>query len=173
MEKAWMLDLSKVEEGYLYSDFIVYAENRNQAKKKMLGEIKYEGMCLPGEAEELVYLTIPVIRSKEQDKKLYQGEFRTTAEIERLEKEEVRKKELQDVLDNVETQYCYVKKYGNYYRPDSCGYTEYQIYAGVYSKEDAVRKAMSCQELRVVPIDVEEHNELLIKTIEKLKTRII
>lgn len=173
MEKAWMLNLSKIKEGYLYSDFTVYAENRNQAKKKMLNVIKYEGMCLQGKDEELSYLEIPIQRAKIFDKKLYQGQFRTTTEIERLKEKEAREQELQVVLNNVDIQHCYIKKYGNYYKPASCGYTEYQVYAGVYPKEDAVRKAMSCQELRVVPIDVEGHNELLIKTIEELKTRII
>ena len=35
-EKAWEIDFSRIEEGYLYGEMIVYAETRNKAKTLLL-----------------------------------------------------------------------------------------------------------------------------------------
>lgn len=60
-----------------------------------------------------------------------------------------------------------------YYRPDNCGYTEYRGDAGIYTKEDAVSQALSVRELKLVEIDIAEHNKMITDKIEALKKHLI
>ncbi len=48
-----------------------------------------------------------------------------------------------------------------------------QIYAGIYEKKNAVSSALSCSELRIIPINIIEHNELIMTEINKLTAKII
>lgn len=68
--------------------------------------------------------------------------------------------------------HCYIRK-GSYYRPESCGYTDYMEKAGVYTKDDAVRHAERCDELTLVPIDNARHNEMIMEAVKDLLSRYI
>lgn len=68
--------------------------------------------------------------------------------------------------------YFYIKKNGLYYRPNSCGYTERRFWAGVYTEEE-IKDHKGCDELTFVEINVEEHNQILRKEIETIKSNLI
>jgi len=69
--------------------------------------------------------------------------------------------------------HCYILKNGSYYRPNSCGYTEVTSRAGIYTKEDAVKRARASQELFLIPIDNAEHNKMILEEIQELSSRVI
>lgn len=178
IEKAYCIDLYKIRAGFMWSIFICYASNINKAKQLLLAEVKYEDMELenpdpfkPG-GIELTYLNIPVKRHKDADKVLFEGEIVKRGEIPYIIKERERKEELQAILDCKETTHCYIYK-GGYYRPNSAGYTDMKIRAGVYTKQEAVEHAKRCREIRLVKIDNQEHNLLILDEIKSLKSRLI
>lgn len=98
---------------------------------------------------------------------------KTLFQIELILIERERIKELDNILNNDSIKYCYIKKRGEYYRPNSCGYTTYKFFAGVYTKEEAVSDAKSCNDLTIIPINVEEHNKYINTIISDLNTRLI
>lgn len=69
--------------------------------------------------------------------------------------------------------HCYIKKRGGYYRPNSCGYTDHIVRAGVYTKEDALKHYEHCDELTLIPIIVEEHNKRIKEEVMELLDRVI
>lgn len=73
----------------------------------------------------------------------------------------------------VKPSYCYIMKDGYFYRPECCGYTEFRRRAGIYETEDAISQARSCRDLKVVPVDLEEHNKMLSDEIQEMQSRII
>jgi len=169
-QKAYEVNLNKIDEGYLYDEIICYAENINKAKVKFLKE--NIDLYLSSTSEEVTYITIPVIRCKQADKFHFEDKELTLSQIENILQERKRINELYDLLNDQSFQFCYIRK-GGYYRPNYCGYTEYQHLAGVYQKEDAVRHAISCDALTIIPIDIKEHNKMIQYNIEDLKSRII
>lgn len=173
-KKAYEIDFSKIEEGYLYdsSSFITYAENRNKAKSKLLKMAYCENICLIGEDEEVNYLTIPVIRCKEADKYVFEDREMTLLAIEDELRERKRISDLDEILNNENIKYCYIIKNG-YYRPNNCGYTDFKHRAGVYLKEEAVNSAKGCRDIRLETIDIEEHNQMINDEIKDLKTRLL
>lgn len=60
-----------------------------------------------------------------------------------------------------------------YYKPNSCGYTDYTTCAGIYTKEEAVQEARSVDEIHILPIDLKSHNEKLENEIKSLQSRLI
>lgn len=172
IKKAYQVDLSKIEEGYLYSDIITHADNRNQAKSQLLSENKYGGLCLRGSNDEVTYLTIPVIRAKEYDVYIFESQEKTKYEIEEILQERKREAKLNSFLADPKITHCYIHK-GMYYRPNSCGYTSYKHLAGVYSIEEGVSDAKSCRDIYLEIIDVEKHNNMVMDMINELKSRII
>ncbi len=170
MKKGYKVNLDKIEEGYLYSEYSCLAESRNEAKKILLknfdGKLKYE-------TDQVSYLTIPIVRYKEIDEIEFEGEIKNKQQIESILSERRRIASLDLFLADPSVVYMYIKKGGYYYRPNECGYTEFITMAGVYEKEDAVRQAKSVRELRLIPINIEEHNKNLLERIEELKSRII
>jgi len=169
IEKAYQIDFDRVEEGYHYDGIYVYADTLNKAKVKLLHEMRHENLVLKYSRAELSYLNIPVIRCKDKDKTLFEGKYRTQNEIARIK----RKKGLLEMLENHFITHCYIKKRGTYYRPNNCGYTEFISEAGVYPTQEAVANGLSCEDLTVIPINIEEHNTMINARIENLKTRII
>lgn len=174
VEKAYKIDSEKVNEGYYLQGMHVYAENINKAKSKLLEKIKYDDYVLRFSGELITYLNIPVIRDPEYDKFEYVGNTFTKRQIKLMEEKEKRLEELDSFLNNKEIDFCYIRKGGYYYLPNSCGYTEYLAYAGVYRIEEGVSSAKMCNELRVIPIiDIETHNEMINEKINDLKSRLI
>lgn len=173
VEKAYKIDLNRIEEGYIYSDFICHAENRNQAKKLLLDKVKYESMKHKWTDDEITYLNIPIIRCKEADKVVFENEIVKRYKIDRIIHERDRVNQLNNILNDPNIKYCYIRKHGSYYGPNNSGYTSYSHEAGVYSKEDAVDSAKSCDDLTIIPIVIEEHNKMLRDSINRLSSKII
>lgn len=173
-QKAYEIDFSKIEEGFLYdsSRFITYAETRNKAKSQILKEAYCESICLEGEEDEVTYLTIPVIRCKEADKYFFEDKEISLYQIEEELTERKRLSDLQEILDNESIKYCYIRK-GGYYKPNSCGYTDFKHRAGVYTKKEAVSHAKSCSDIWLERIDIEDHNKMIQSEIQDLQTRIL
>lgn len=170
-EKAWEINRDKINEGYLYSEMIVYAKNRNTAKSMLLSEYKYE-INLKYSDDEISYLNIPVRRCPEADKYLFEEENKKNWEIEEILQERKRINKLNIILSDDSISHCYIKK-GGYYRPNSSGYTDFRNRAGVYTKQEAISSAKSCGELTIIPINIHEHNKMIHDEIDDLKTRII
>lgn len=170
--KAYQIDLDRLDEGYLSDTIMCYANNVNEAKKKLLQEVKYDNWKLKYTGDELTYLNIPVIRRKSDDKILFEGQAVTEIEKNRILYKRERLSLLENILNDKNIKYCYIKK-GSYYRPNSCGYTDFQYRAGVYSKEEAVQSAKSCDELTIIPIDILEHNKMINNEISELSSRLL
>lgn len=170
--KAYQIDLSKIEEGFLYDTIMCYADNANQAKQILLRENRYENLILSKSNEEVNYLTIPVIRRKSDDKIIFEGQAVTEIEKNRILYKRERDLLLENILNDANIKYCYIKK-GSYYRPNSCGYTDFKHRAGVYTKQEAVQSAKSCNELTIIPIDILEHNEMINSEISCLSSRLL
>ena len=65
MEKCYQINLSKINEGYLYSEESCYAESLGKAKSELLSRLHYSNMRLKYPYDdELTFLNIPVIRYK-------------------------------------------------------------------------------------------------------------
>lgn len=172
IQRAYKIDFDKIEEGYLASDQICHADNINKAKSILLGQISYENWKLKYLDKEITYLTIPVKRYPEGDWYEFEGEKLPLFGIQSILDERERILKLNQILENDNVKYCYIKK-GNYYRPNSSGYTDYAIWAGVYPKEDAVRAAKSCRDINLITINIDDHNAMINKEIENLKTRLL
>ena len=161
-KKAYEIDFSRIEEGFLYdsSSFIIHSETRNKAKSELLKKAYCENICLSGEDDEVNYLTIPVIRCKEADKYFFEDKEMSLSSIEEELTERKRIFDLDEILNNEYIKYCYIIKRG-YYRPNNCGYTDFKHRAGVYSIEEAVSSAKSCRDIRIERIDINEHNQMI------------
>jgi len=170
--KAYQIDLDRLDERYLSDTIMCYANNVNEAKMKLLQEIKYDNWRLKYTDAELTYLNIPVIRRKSDDKILFEGNAVTKTEMNRILYKRERSLLLENISNDTSINYCYIKK-GSYYRPNSCGYTDYKYRAGVYTKEEAVQSAKSCEELTIIPIDILEHNTMINNEISELSSRLL
>lgn len=172
VKKAFEIDFSRIVEGYLYCDKICYAENHNKAKTLLLKEIKNEYIILSRTGDEVTYTTIPVIRCKAADLFLFEERELTMRQIEEIKAERDRVEKLNKILTDSSISHCYIRK-GSYYGPGHSGYTDFIQYAGVYTKEEAVSSAKSCRDIRIIPIDISAHNEMIHSEVKNLLTRII
>lgn len=172
VEKAFELDLDRLEDGFLSDNKICYAENINKAKSLLLKEVKYDDWKLKSNGEPLTYLNIPVIRRTVSDKVIFEGKQVIRGQINFIKEERERLVKLDEILNNPNIKYCYIIK-GSYYRPNSCGYTSLKFDAGVYPKDEAVDHAKSVREIRLERIDIEEHNKMINEKISELKSRLI
>lgn len=174
VKKAYQIDFNKIEEGYLYCERSCYAKTRNEAKSTLLGKLKsdYEELQLKYSDDKVNYLNIPVIRYKEADRYLFEDKELTLSAIEEIHQERIRIASLDEILNDNSIVFCYIKK-GNYYKPGSSGYTDFKIFAGVYTKEEAISHAKSVREIKIIPINIDEHNSMIVKEIEDLKSRYI
>ncbi len=174
VKKAYEIVLSRLDEGFLSDTIMCHAENVNQAKKILLDMVKYDGWKLRYGVndDEINYLTIPVIRRKEDDIVLFEDKEIIKSKIEPMLRNRERLKELNDILDNPNITHCYIYK-GAYYRPNSCGYTALRTEAGIYTKQEAVFEAKAVREIVIIPIDPEEHNKLIMEKIEELNGKLI
>jgi len=171
-KKAWGIDWSKIDEGAYYSGNIdpVHADTRGKAKSLLLPDIsEYK---LRWSDDDIVFTNIPIVRIKEADKYEFNGELLTIWEYEKKQLETQRISKLDGILEDTIVTHCYIKK-GSYYRPNSCGYTDFRNKAGIYTKEDAVSHAKSCSDLSIIPIDIKEHNEMIKSEINDLSSRLI
>ncbi|HYD92349.1 MAG TPA: hypothetical protein VEA37_12780 [Flavobacterium sp.] len=172
-KKAYEINFDKIDEGYLASGETCYADNRNQARTILLDSIKNDGWKIKYSNDEISYTNIPVVRAPHSDKFHFDGQELTMYQIEEIMAERIRNKMLQNILDDDLIKFAYIRKRGMYYKPQSCGYTEYNTKAGVYPKEEAVKHCRGCDELSLEVIDVLKHNALLNSEINDLKSRIL
>ena len=172
LEKAYEIDLSRIEEYYFYEREIAYAETVGKAKSKLLGQANYNNMKLLCVDEDMMYTNIPVKRAHDYDKYEFEGKAETMHSIYEIIHERERISKLNDILTNDSIKFCYISK-GNYYRPGSCGYTDFKHRAGVFTKEEAVSSAKSCSGLSIIPIDIEVHNKMISDEITELQTRLL
>lgn len=82
--KAYTLDLSRIQEGFLYDAPIVRGKTRGEAKNNMLKYVQYDNYYMYN-GLEMDFLNMPIVRAKEFDKRIYNGEYKTEREIKRLE----------------------------------------------------------------------------------------
>jgi len=170
--KAWCLNTSKLKEYWMYDIPTIFAKTRNEARQQLLKKYQHEDLFLSN-GEEVDYLNIPIVRSPNNDKVLFEGE-----EIERylvqykidLANDNALKRQL---LSNSNVTHCYIKKRGQYYRPRENGYTSDVTQAGVYEKIEAVNICLDMLELKCIPIDNTQHNQRIKAEIAKLQRNLI
>jgi hypothetical protein len=173
VSKGYEINLDKLQDGFLSDNIICNADNINSAKYELLKKVKYEDWRLKYTGEELTYLNIPVIRRKSADLIMFDGDVITRLEIEKIKDDKKRLKKLEKILNNPNITYCYLKKNGYFYAPNSCGYVSNRTDAGIYEKVDAIKSAKYCRELYIEEIDIAKHNQMIIEKIDDLKNRII
>lgn len=171
--KAYQIDLEKINEGYLFDNIFSCKESRGKSRSDLLSQAIDQGLDFRWSNDELTYTNLPVIRYPEMDLLLFEGEPRTVLTIKGILQKRERAEELQSILDTPEIEFCYIMKRGEYYRPGSSGYTGFKILAGVYTKHEAVSEGRSCNDLHIVPINIQEHNAAIEKEIAELTTRIL
>lgn len=172
VKKAYEINLGRIEEGYMYSQVIVHADNAREARSKLLNKVRHDGMTLRITEDELNYINIPVVRCEAYDLYEFEGAQKTRSDIDDIKADRERMNALDAMMLDESIQFCYIQK-GSFYRPNYCGYTSHKIFAGVYTKKEAISEAKSVREISVIPINIEEHNNRINTEIEDLKTRVI
>lgn len=176
-EKAWEINPNCLSEHDKYHapEDVVYADSRGKAKSALLSKV-YDYDLKDYLGDDITYLNLRIKRAKEADKYLINGEVKSAWQIELDRQTKERNDEVDRMVKENPTGYAYIKKGGLYYRPNSCGYTEYLISAGVYPIQRAADIVKSCSigdYMLLIPIDPVEHNEKLNKTIKDIKSRLI
>ena len=170
--KCYSIDFARILDGFTACDVDCLAGNLNKARSILFDKVKHEDWEL-NYGEKITYLNIPVNRKEIGDLHEFEGMDVALWKINEILCERERISELDAIASNNDIAYCYIKKHGEYYRPDCCGYSSFQIYAGVYDKYEAIRHAKSCNELHIIPINTAEHNDKIITAIKELTTRLI
>jgi hypothetical protein len=170
VQKAYQIDFSRIEEGFLYSQTFTLADTRSKARTKLFK--MSDGMQLYN-GKELTIMNLPMIRCPQEDLYEFEGQKISQEKLEYLLKKRKRWAILDNILNDTDIEFCYIKKRGSYYRPHSCGYTDFQHRAGVYPKSEAVSNGKSCDELDIIPINTQEHNQMIKSEIEDLQTRLL
>ena len=159
--KAYKIDLSKIDEGYCYDELehTAHGETKGKAKTKLWF---HDGKNMElNSGKEMTFLSLPVIRAKESDLYLYEGEEMTKGKIDDLLKEAGRKEHLNSLLNDKKITHCYIVKRRLYYRYNCAGYTAKKEEAGVYPKERAVSEAKGCKEISLEVIYTPDHNKMI------------
>jgi len=81
----------------------------------------------------------------------------------------IKTEKYKNLLDDKTVRFCYILKSGQYFRPNAKGYTKSQALAGVFKKDDAVERARSCSDLRLIPVDIDEHNHVVFSEIKRVR----
>ncbi len=173
IQKAYKLDLNKIHESYQYSEVVVFAESRGQAKQQISNEIEISSFKLAFFENEMTFLNMPVRRAKQYDRVIYKGEEMRRNQVEhklRIEKENNR---IEIFLSDPKITHCFIMKRGSYYAWNYSGYVSYSHFAGVYPKLEAVPYCKNDLDLTCVAINNSEHNENILNAIERLKKGLI
>lgn len=155
---------------------IVCAENEKSARNEALQKLAEHDIEYDHYGEPFTYISIRLKRSPEYDKFMIDGRIKSREDIDYDKKKEDRDNEFRQMLADNPNSYAYIRKGGYYYKPNHCGYTEFQTYAGVYSLDAAVKECLGMSlgdYMRPVLINVDDHNDMVNKHIEGLKTRLI
>lgn len=171
VKKAYAIDTHKISEGYFIDELVCHAENRNKARSILYDRIRGEDWKL-FTGEDIDFLNIPVSRSPSHDLVVYNGSEVCINVIPSIEIEDERQATLSKIENDPAITHVYIRK-GAYYCPGWCGYTEFREKAGVYAKKEAISEAKRVRDIRLVPIEKEEHNDMLRKAIADLESRIM
>lgn len=171
VSKAYELNLSAIDEGYMCSEVIVHAETKGKAKSALWSKICSDNYQKTN-GDDVSFINMPIRRSPRYDLVNFEGNTVVRNEIDSILAERKRGEYFEAILKDSTITHCYIRK-GAYYRPDYCGYTDFQHRAGVYTKEDAIAHARGISEIRIEPIDNYKHNQMILNEINELKTRII
>ena len=175
-KKAWGVNWNKISEGEYYRGNInpVYAETLSKAKSLLLKEAsEYKLINKYGEEIEITYINVPVIRYKHADKLVFEDKELEIEDINDILRKRERKKEFDEIKNNPEITHCFIMKRGAYYCNNYAGYSENYFNAGVYTKEEAICEAISCNEISIIPINSVEHNKKINQKIKDLKSKLI
>ena len=175
VQKAWEINKNNLMEPWFAPDETVFADTVGKAKSQMLKVIGYDEHR-DWKGEPITFLNLKVVRNKNCDRYDVGGEIKNLYQIQH-DKERKEKFDAIDkmVADNPNGK-AYIKKGGSYYRPDSCGYTERIIEAGIYTVQYAASSVKSCSlgdGMQMILINPTEHNKILNDKIEDLKSRLL
>jgi hypothetical protein len=173
VKKGYSLQWDMLKEGHYYSDYLVAAETRNQAKSLLLSMFKYEDPKFSFSEKEVTYLNIPIKRNRNYDTVLFEDKEYSRVALSKILIIREHDSKLAEILADEKVSHCYIKKGGSYYRPGSCGYTELISRAGIYPKEKAVREGKGDLLFHIVPIDIEKHNAMILEEIKELEDKLI
>lgn len=160
----------------VWIDHVVCAETEKLARMKALHHLNDYGIECDRFGNPFTYISICLRRSPEYDKFLIDGRIKSREDIYYDKKKQARDDEFLKLLAENPNSYAYILKGGYYYQPNSCGYTEFKPYAGVYPLEQAVKECIGMSlgdYMRPILINVEEHNAMINKQIDGLKSRLI
>ncbi len=175
-EKAYIINNVNWSEPWFTPDEIFYAESYGKAKQKVLNMIKYDDYT-DNIGNVITYLTLRMVRSKENDKYLtINNDIKTLSQINQANEISERNNYYSQLITENPNAKVYIKKRGSYYCEGKCGYTEQISNAGVYTIQDAIKEVCGCDigdNMSVVLIDETEHNNLINNKIEELKGKLI
>ncbi|MGJ1228825.1 hypothetical protein ACR78H_25075 [Sphingobacterium siyangense] len=175
IEHGYSLDLNRIVGGWELSPYSCHAPNKNKAKSIIIKKLNRDYLDLKHSysQKEITYLNIPIDRDKRFDLVEFDGVQMTRSSAKGKQREKEKNKYLDDILVNPDITHCYIMKRGQYYGDNYCGYTERQVFAGVYQKSDAIKEVKRCDELTVRPIEIDSHNALINHFIERIKKHLI
>jgi hypothetical protein len=173
IEKAYRLNLDKIDDGFLCTERWCTAPNANIARGKLYADVKYEDMLMRFTVEPVTYFNLPVERYFERDTVLYKGENVIRHQVDYLIKRDLHQENLTALAKNKNVTHCYIKKHGSYYRDNARGYTTDITEAGIYTKVEAIKHANHCLDLILIPINIEEHNAKLLKHIATYQAKLL
>ena len=170
-DKAWGVNCSRISEGhYYYTETVVYGETRSKAKSQLLIELNGVELIT---GEDITFLNIPIIRKKEEDLYHYNNKKLTLDGIRNENLKQQRLLKFDKIMNDETIRFCYIIKNGSYYGNDMCGYYSRKINAGIYDKKEAINHAKCCDELDVIPINIEDHNKMMHEQLDKLSSKLI
>lgn len=169
--KAYEVNLGKVEEGFLYSREVAYANSVGEAKSIFLNMAdKYYQLST---GNECTFLTLPLRRNKYLDIYKVGESFISIDEMLSQAKLIQHNTNLSNILNNPSIEYVYIQKDGKYYCANSMGYTQYRKNAGIFTKKEGVDEGVNNLNYDIIPIDIDEHNQMIEEEIKYLKSKII
>jgi hypothetical protein len=163
-----------VARGYIYDSF--YAANEKEARLKALKHLDNYGVDEDNCDNPLTYITVKVKRYTDNDLFMDNGVLKTKSRIEADQRRQERDAGFRKLLDDHPNGYALIRKGGYFYRPNSCGYTEFRTEAGIYTLTRAVNECLGMSDseyMRPELIDIAEHNKIILAKIDELKTKLI
>jgi hypothetical protein len=174
-EKAWVANPEQFDKPWFAPDDIYYGDTLGKAKSVAWKAIESDSLKTRW-GDDITFLNLKLIRCKHADKYLVDGELKTMGRIEEENQYKERARTLEALVAANPNAKAYIRKGGYYYRPNSCGYTERELDAGVYSIQEAASAVMSCglrDNMKAIVINPEEHNAMILSKIEELKSKLI
>lgn len=173
ISKNYYIDLSNISEGYLFGDNTFYAKSRNDAKMTAVSMLESNNFTDTLDGSEITYLTVKVYRNESEDLIDYDGKLIKRYQLDKeIEREKLISKYRKEIKSKG-IKYCYIKKGCRYYLPESSGYSEYKTKAGVFDVKYGISEVISCDQLTLEFIDIDQHNELIQTEIKELSGKLI